>query len=478
MIFNSVAFFCFFIVFYFLYWFITNRNLKAQNLLILIASYFFYAWSDWRFLSYLIGSTLLNYILGIYIEKSANPGHKKLLLYIGLIQGIGGLVFFKYFNFFIASFNDAFHFFGLNLDLRLLRIIIPLGISFFTFRTISYLLDINKGKIKASRDWIVFFTYVAYFPSLVSGPIDRANNLIPQLEKKRILSKDQSVDGLNQILWGFFKKIVVADNCSSYVSQIFHGYQTLPSSMLLLGAFLYAIQIYADFSGYTDMAIGFSNLIGLRITRNFSFPFFAQNIAEYWRKWHISLTSWLTEYVFTPLSISFRDYGNFGLMLAIIINFTLCGIWHGANWTYVLFGFLHGCYFIPLILRGTMNKKKKISHDKLLPSLKEFLNMLGTFTLVMLTLVIFRADSIVMAFQYLVRLFSPTLFTIPEMHLNPLLFILIMFVVEWLQRDKEFGLQINGIKRPAFKLLIYYGVLFTILVWGNFGVKEFIYAQF
>jgi alginate O-acetyltransferase complex protein AlgI len=478
MIFNSIAFFCFFIVFYLLYWFVTNKNLKAQNLLILVASYFFYAWSDWRFLSYLIGSTVLNFILGIYIERSTNPRHKKLLLYIGLLQGIGGLIFFKYFNFFITSFNDAFRFFGLNPDLHLLRIIIPLGISFFTFRTISYLLDINKGKIKASTDWIIFFTYVAYFPSLVSGPIDRANNLIPQLEKKRVMNSNQTVDGLNQILWGFFKKIVVADNCSAYVSQIFHGYHTLPASSLLLGAFLYAIQIYADFSGYTDMAIGFSNLIGLRVTKNFNFPFFAQNIAEYWRKWHISLTSWLTEYVFTPLSISFRDYGNFGLILAIVINFTICGIWHGANWTYVLFGFLHGCYFIPLILRGTMNKKKKITQDKLLPSLKEFLNMLGTFTLVMLTLVIFRSDTIGQAFHYLSGLFSLSLFTSPEMHLNPLLFILVMFIVEWLQRDKEFGLQISGIKRPAYKLMIYYSVLFTILVWGNFGVKEFIYAQF
>jgi D-alanyl-lipoteichoic acid acyltransferase DltB (MBOAT superfamily) len=438
----------------------------------------FYAWSDWRFLSYLIGISALNYLLGIYIDKTSNPGHKRLLLYIGVLQGIGGLVFFKYFNFFISSFNDAFHLMGINLELKLLKIIIPLGISFFTFRTISYLLDINKGKIRPSTDWLVFFTYVAFFPSLLSGPIDRANNLIPQLERKRVWDSVQVVDGLNQILWGFFKKVVIADNCATYTSQIFHNYQSLPASSLLLGAFLYTIQIYADFSGYTDMAIGIAHLIGLNITKNFNFPFFAQNIAEYWRKWHISLTSWLTEYVFTPLSISFRDYGTLGLIVAIIVNFTICGIWHGANWTYVLFGFLHGCYFIPLILRGTMNRKKKIGNNKHLPSFREFGNMLGTFTLVMLTLVIFRSDTIGQAYHYLISLFSLSLFTVPALHLNPLLFIFVMFLVEWLQRDKEYGLQIADIKRPAFKLMIYYSLLFTIMVWGNFGVKEFIYAQF
>jgi alginate O-acetyltransferase complex protein AlgI len=226
------------------------------------------------------------------------------------------------------------------------------------------------------------------------------------------------------------------------------------------------------------MAIGFSHLLGLNITKNFNFPFFAQNIAEYWRKWHMSLTSWLTEYVFTPLSISFRDLGTFGLILAIIVNFTICGIWHGANWTYVLFGFLHGCYFIPLILRGTMNKKKKIPADQLVPTLKEFLNMLGTFTLVMLTLVIFRSDTIGQAYHYLISLFSLSMFTRPGLHLNPLVFIVVMFIVEWFQRDKEHGLQISGIQRPAYKLVIYYSLLFTILVWGNFGVREFIYAKF
>ena len=253
-----------------------------------------------------------------------------------------------------------------------------LGISFFTFRTLSYLLDIDKGKIKAEKNWVVFFAYVSFFPSILSGPIDRAKNLIPQLEKKRAFDYNQAIDGLRQILWGLFKKIVIADNCAPFVNQIFNNYQSYPSSSLLLGAFFYAIQIYADFSGYSDMAIGISRLMGFNITKNFDFPFFAQNIAEYWRKWHMSLTSWLTDYVFTPLSIAFRDYGKWGLTFAIIINFTIIGIWHGPNWTYVLFGFLHGCYFIPLILRGTMNKKNKIAKGKLFPSFRELINMLAT----------------------------------------------------------------------------------------------------
>lgn len=478
MLFNSVSFLVFFTVFYLFYWFVFNKNLKAQNLFILLASYVFYAWADWKFLYYLVGISALNYFLGIYIDKARDMRQRKLLVYIGLFQAIGGLAYFKYFNFFIKSFNDAFHSLGLNFGMSTLHILIPLGISFFTFRTISYILDVNKGKIKPVTDPIAFFTYVAFFPSVVSGPIDRANNFIPQLQRRRTLDYNLTVDGLHQILWGFFKKVVIADNCAVYVRQIFDNYQTESASTLLLGAFLYTVQIYADFSGYTEMAIGISKLLGLTITRNFNYPFFAQNIADYWRRWHISLTSWLTEYVFTPLSIAFRDYGQWGLILAIVINFVICGIWHGANWTFVLFGLLHGLYFIPLILKGTLNKKKKTDTQKILPSFREFLNMLGTFTLVMLTLVVFRANSIDQAYHYLTSIFSLTLFTKPVMHFNLLIFIFLMFTVEWFRRDKEHALQVDDIRHPMYRVALYYSVIFIILVWGNFGVKEFIYAQF
>ena len=374
----------------------------------------FYAWWDWRFLSLLIGSSLLTYYLGIAIEKATSLKKRKLLLRIGLIQGIGGLIFFKYFNFFIASFNDALASVNVKADIQTLNIILPLGISFYTFRMMSYLLDIHKKKFKATNDWVVLFAYVAFFPCVTSGPIDKAKLLIPQLEKKRVFDSNQAVDGLRQILWGLFKKIVVADNCATFTSQIFDNYKTMPGSTLLLGAFLFAIQLYADFSAYSDMAIGVSRLIGFNVTRNFEYPFFAQNIAEFWRRWHISLTSWLTEYVYTPLTISFRRYEQTGVILAIIINFTICGLWHGANWTFALFGFINGCYFIPLILKGTINKKKKIAKNKIVPSLRESINMLLTLTLFTFTLIFFKSDNVGQAAGYIFSKYFPCLYLQPQ----------------------------------------------------------------
>jgi alginate O-acetyltransferase complex protein AlgI len=409
MVFNSLEFALFFVLFFFLYWLIFNRNLRIQNLLILAASYVFLAWWDWRFLSILAGSSVVNYFLGIYIEKTQNEKHKRFLIYLGLLQGLGSLLFFKYFNFFINSLTDAVSIFNVSLNIHTLNLILPLGISFYTFRAISYLLDIDSGKIKPTSDGVVFLIYMSFFPTLLSGPIDKARTFIPQLEKKRVFNYDQAKDGLRQIVWGLFKKVVIADSCTTFTDHIFNNYEHLPASSLLLGALFNIIQIYADFSGYSDMAIGFSRLMGFNITKNFNFPFFAQNIAEFWRRWHISLTTWMTEYVFTPLSFIFRESGKAGLFLAILINFILVGLWHGANWTFIIYGFLNGCYFIPLIIKGTLNKKKPITKDKPLPSSREFINMSGTFTLVMLTSVIFRSESISKAYHYYSRLF-PGLF--------------------------------------------------------------------
>lgn len=486
MIFNSGTFILFFIIFFILYWFITNKNLKLQNLLLLLAGYVFYAWSDLRFLSYLIAVSTFNFYIGIWIEKCSNNRHKQWLLYLGLIQGIGGLAFFKYFNFFIDSFKGGFHLLGINLNIHTLNIIIPLGISFFTFRTISYILDIYKGKIKATKDWVVFFNYISFFPTILSGPIDRAKTLIPQLESKREFTYNQASDGLRQILWGLFKKMVIADNCAFFTNQIFHDYQIYPASSLLLGIFFYTIQLYADFSGYSDMAIGISKLMGFTITKNFDFPFFAQNIAEFWRKWHISLTSWLTDYLFTPLSIVFRDYGKMGLIIAIIINFTIIGIWHGANWTYVLFGFLHGCYFVPLIMNGTMNKKKKIAKDKLLPSLREFINIISTFILVMLTFIIFRSESIFQAVTFVKNLFSISIFSKPVITgitiLNhPIIvfgYIIVMLLFEWVHKEKDYGLQFDNKYGFVIRIPIYYFLLFSILIFRAASANQFVYFKF
>ena len=482
MLFNSYTFIAFFAVVFGLYWFVCNKNLKAQNAVVLVASYFFYAWADWRFSFLLFGISFLNYFLGIYIANTEKSATRKLLLYIGLIQGIGGLAFFKYYNFFVTSIVEAFNLISVSLSLKTLEIIIPLGISFFTFRTVSYLLDVEKGKIQPITDWIAFFTYVSFFPSLLSGPIDKARTFVPQLEKVRVFNYAQASDGMRQILWGFFKKIVVANNCAPITNDIFAHYETLPASSLFLGALLYAFQIYADFSGYSDMAIGFSKLLGFNITKNFDYPFFAQSIPEYWRKWHISLTAWLTEYVFTPLSIAFRDYDKIGLILAIVINFVIVGIWHGANWTYVFFGFFHGLYFIPSILNGTMNKKVKSDKQKLLPSFNETINMARTFLIIMLTFVLFKADSVTHAFDYYKHMVSTTLLSIPVVDFTAvaivLFFSMAMFATEWLNRDKDHGLVLHQVQVTYKRWSFYCLLILSLLFFGAFGENQFIYFQF
>jgi D-alanyl-lipoteichoic acid acyltransferase DltB (MBOAT superfamily) len=449
---------------------------------LLVGSYVFYAWADWRFLAFLVGVSALNYILGLKIEKQEKISTKKILLYIGVLQGIGGLAFFKYFNFFVASFNDVSQKLGLSLNFHTLNLIIPLGISFFTFRTVSYLLDVDKGKIEATKNWVVFFNYVSFFPSILSGPIDKARDLVPQLEINRKFEYDQATDGMRQILWGLFKKIVIADSCAVYANIIFDNSAVCSGSTLVVGAFFFTIQAYADFSGYSDMAIGIARLLGINISKNFDFPFFSQNIAEFWRKWHISFTSWLTEYVFTPLCITFRDYGKFGIIISIIINFTICGIWHGPNWTYILFGFLHGCFFIPLIIKGTLNKRRKIARGSTLPSIKEFINVLMTFTLIMFSFVLFRANNVEQALNYYSEILSNSLFQIPVYpsrfdSIIVLFITALFFLVEWIGRENHYAIATIFKNNSIARWMFYYILVISILV--KFGkVQDFIYAQF
>jgi len=484
MLLNSISFLLFFTVFFVLYWFVLNKTNKQQNILLLVTSYLFYYLTDWRFLSLLIGVSILNFVLAILIEKTINTFHRRILVIIGLLQGIGGLVYFKYYNFFIKSFNEVFKAVNITWNLHSLSIIVPVGISFFTFRTISYLLDVDKGKVKATKDWIVFFNYVSFFPCILSGPIDKAKVFIHQLETKKKFEYKSAMIGLRQILWGLFKKVVIADSCAVVTDQVFDNFQVYPASSILLVTFLYSIQIYADFSGYSDMAIGISRLIGYNITQNFHYPFFAQNIADFWRRWHISLTSWLTEYVFTPLNTRFRDYGNLGLILAIVINFTICGIWHGANWTYVLFGFLHGCYFIPLIIKGTMNKKKKNATLNTSPSRKEIFDILKTFTIVMFTFVIFRANTIDQAFNLYKALLSTSLISFPSMPLgaiNTLIiisYVFIMLAIEWKERNQIFALEKISLHWSKTKKTIFYYCLIISVIYFSGSEQKFIYLQF
>jgi len=473
MLFNSIEFLVFFVLLFFLYWNIAKNSLKLQNYILLFGGYIFYGWSDWRLLSYLIIASAINYYVGIQIEKTVEIKHRQRWLTLGLIQGIGGLVFFKYFNFFIISFKDAFHLFGISLNVNTLNIIIPIGISFFTFKTISYLLDINKGKLEACKDWIAFFTYVSFFPTILSGPIDKARDFIPQLIKKREFNYENTMLGLRNIFWGLFKKVVVANYLGTMADDIFKGYSHFNSITLFVGTMVYIVEMYADFSGYSEMAIGIGKLLGFDVTPNFNYPFFAENIADFWRRWHISLTSWLTEYVFTPLSITCRDLGQWGLILAIVINFTIIGIWHGANWTFLLFGFLHGCYYIPLILNGTFNKRKKVTHASFFQQFLQILHIIGTFLLVSLTLVLFKSPTIFDAICYYKRIINLNFVNPAEVlhyHFKNALLILILFLFsDWARFKFNYS--------NTFKLIIY--LISGVLILASMGSKSsFIYFQF
>jgi D-alanyl-lipoteichoic acid acyltransferase DltB (MBOAT superfamily) len=490
MLFNSIDFAIFLPIVFLIYWGLA-KNSKVQNLFLLIASYFFYGWADWQILLLLIAQTFVFYVLGIAIFNAESQKRKSIFATLGVIFGIAVLGYFKYTNFFISSFKDLFESIGLQTNLHTLKIFVPIGISFYTFRLLSYVIDINRGKYEPTRDIVAFSTYVAFFPCILSGPIDRPNFLISQLEKKRVFDYGLSVDGMRQILWGLFKRIVIAVNCDLVTTPIFQNSSAYSGSTLILGAALYSIQIYADFSGYTDMAIGVGKLFGFHLTKNFNYPLFAQNIADYWRRWHISLTSWLTDYVFMPLNVKWRDWGKWGTILAIIVDFVICGFWHGANWTFLLWGLYHGLLFVPLILSGVLFKKTKIETYKWgFPQLKTLGNMLVTFFLVAGGMILFRAHSIGQAIDYISGIFSLSLFTVPKLPseffgsfpqklylLFKLLPIFIFLFMEWLNREKQHGLQIDTTKSPVVRWVIYLAIIGVGFICGG-RAETFIYFQF
>ena len=485
MLFNSIEFLFFFII-VFSFYYVLKEKTKQQNVLLLIASYVFYAWTNWKILPLLMVITVCFYGLGIAIYEAKTEKCKQQFATLGIILGVGMLLYFKYTNFFISSFKDLFESIGFQTNGHSFHILVPVGISFYTFRLLSYVIDTYRGKYEPTKDFIAFATYVAFFPCILSGPIDRPNTLIPQLKEKRPFNSVLAIDGLRQILWGAFKKMVVADNIAPIVNQIFEYQDTMPANRLLLSAIFYTFQIYGDFSGYTDMATGIAKLLGFRVTKNFNYPLFAQNIADFWRRFHISLTSWLTDYIFMPLNIQWRDWGNRGMILAIIINFVICGLWHGANWTFVLFGLYHGLLFIPIILSGSMFKKTKITVNQWkLPTLKVFGKMLLTFFLVTMGLIVFRADSISQAFSYITRLFSTSLFSINIGEydvgrikvLLSFIMILVLLCIEWFGRDKEHALSNFGIKQKWLRYAFYYFILFCILFYKG-TEQQFIYFQF
>jgi D-alanyl-lipoteichoic acid acyltransferase DltB (MBOAT superfamily) len=483
---NSISFLLFFIVVFFLYYFPLQEKTKAQNIVLLLISYIFYGIANWRMIPLLILVTGIFYWFGILIKKAneTHSGKATLVTTLGVCLGIGILLYFKYFNFFIRSFSNLFSAIGLYTNWSTFNIIMPIGISFFTFKLISYVIEINRQHIEPAIDIITFAAYIAFFPTIMSGPIDRPNAFIPQLQLKRSFNYPLAVDGCRQILWGLFKKMVIADNIAVVVDLVWNNISETPGINLMIASFLYSIQMYADFSGYSNMAIGVGKILGFRITKNFNYPFFSRNIADFWSNWHISLTSWLTDYVFMPLNIKFRNMGKLGIILAIIINFVLIGAWHGANWTFVIFGLYHGLLYIPLILFNVFAKKRKLSTNQYdLPSLKTFIGIACTFVLVSFGNIIFRADNIEQAWKYIRQMvITPKSFYLAGMGFKSafpaIVSAVAMFIFEWFDRNGSlsewFSKRLNRVLRWTF----YMFVIFLLLIFMKTQGTPFLYFQF
>ncbi len=500
MLFNSFEFLLFLPIVFLLYWFVFGSyapkwlhwlaNMKTQNFFIVVVSYIFYGWWDWRFLLLIALTSFCSWLSGVLIAPQPPKGgvshadggdeamrsslQQKIILWANIILNLGILGFFKYFNFFVQSFVDAFAELGITLHATTLNIILPVGISFYTFQALSYSIDVYKGKIEAKRDIVAFFAFVSFFPQLVAGPIERATNLLPQFQKPRTFDYDKAVDGCRQMLWGFFKKIVIADNCAVYVNQVFENYQDQTGSTLLLAAIFFTFQIYGDFSGYSDIAIGCARLFGINLMRNFNFPYFSRDIAEFWRRWHISLTTWFRDYIYIPLGGSRTTKAK--VIRNTFIIFLVSGFWHGANWTFIAWGAYHALLFLPLILLG---KNRKYTNDA---TWQEIPQMLLTFGLAVMGWIIFRIESITEFIPYLQGMWqwgtlraSYRFFTQEDVYITGWLIVL-MLVVEWLQRNKQHGLEMQP-KPWYIRYPIYVIMVFLILLF--YGDNEtFIYFQF
>ena len=484
MLFNSIEFAIFLPIIFVLYWLVTNQNLKFQNLLILGASYFFYGWWDWRFLTLIMFSSIIDYIVGLKIESSNNENKRKYFLILSLFINLGFLGFFKYFNFFSDSFSHAFTLLGQPFETSRLNIILPVGISFYTFQTLSYSIDVYRRKIIPNKDIIAFFSFVSFFPQLVAGPIERATNLLPQFYKKRNFNYLKAVDGLKQILWGLFKKVVIADNCAIIVNDIFTNYSNYSGSTLILGAILFAFQIYGDFSGYSDIAIGTARLFGFNLMQNFAFPYFSRDIAEFWRRWHISLSTWFRDYLYIPLGGSIGSTNK--KIRNIFIIFIVSGFWHGANWTFIIWGVLNAIYFIPLLLLNRNRTNLNVAGEgKVLPSIRELASISLTFSLTVFAWIFFRAENVTHALSFIKHLFTNLYVEIPNIsglgkwHIFiTCILILIFTIIEWMGREGQYAIEKYSSKWSRWKKWgFYYLILLAIFIYSK-NQKEFIYFQF
>lgn len=475
MLFNSTAFLLFLPTVFFLYWFVFKNQLRAQNVLLLVASYIFYGWWDWRFLSLIIASTFLDYFVALALQKSENSSKRKVLLAMSLLGNLGMLGFFKYYNFFVTSWVEAWSSVGITMEASTLNVILPVGISFYTFQTLSYTIDVYRNEMQPTKSFIDFAAFVTFFPQLVAGPIERASHLLPQFYRNRIFHYQNAVEGVKLIVWGMFKKVVVADNCAFFVNKIFENPEAFSSGELFVGMVFFAFQIYGDFSGYSDIAIGISKLFGFDLMVNFKFPYFSRDIAEFWRRWHISLSTWFRDYIYIPLGGS-KGTQWFQIRNVMII-FLVSGFWHGANWTYVVWGLFHALMFLPLLLFN-VNRSHLITKSY---GWLDFAKIGFTFFVVCIGWVFFRADSIANAFQYLAQLFemkSLGLSLFYKTNANLMIFVLSVLAVGILSLQELIWV----IKKRELPKISAFGALLLVLLiffMGSFkNQMDFIYFQF
>jgi len=473
MLFNSIEFLLFLPVVFVLYWFVFDKNLKHQNLLILFSSYVFYGWWDYRFLSLIFLSTIVDYFIGLNIPKQDSEKKQKLFLWGSILFNLGVLGFFKYYNFFVNSWIDLFSSIGYEIkSVWTLNIILPVGISFYTFQTMSYTIDIYKKKLQPTKDFISFASFVSFFPQLVAGPIERASNLLPQILKKREFQYEQGVQGLRLILWGLFKKVVIADSLAPMVDNIFSNYEDFGGGILWLGAIYFAFQIYCDFSGYSDIAIGTSKLFGFELMSNFKFPYFSRNIGEFWRRWHISLSTWFRDYLYIPLGGS--KGGKWKSIRNIFIIFLVSGFWHGANWTFIIWGLFHSILFLPSFIFKTNRKYTSsiIAENTLLPSLKEFFQVGTTFILVLIGWVFFRSETIIDSIGFITKMLFDL--NIPNIYRSGILYVIIIFILDFFIRKNES----SPFSFNYLRWIMYFLITFSIISKFGNSNSEFIYFTF
>ena len=475
MVFSSLIFLFAYLPAVWLIYFVTPR--KGKNLALFLVSLIFYAWGEPIYVLLMLASVTLAFLFGLVIGeyRKEKPRVAKLFTILSVCVSLSFLLFFKYYNFFVQSFTDVF--LGGNADGLLLKVILPVGISFYTFQALSYSIDVYKKKLKPTRDIIAFFAFISFFPQLVAGPIERATNLLPQFQKPRMFDYATAVDGCRQILWGLFKKVVVADNCAVIVNQIFSDYADKSGSVLMVGALFFTFQIYGDFSGYSDIAIGTAKLFGVKLMQNFKVPYFSRDIAEFWRRWHISLTTWFRDYVYIPLGGSRCSKAK--IIRNTFVIFLVSGFWHGANWTFIVWGAYHALLFLPLILLGKNRKyTNTVAEGRILPSLKEFFQMVLTFLLVVIGWVIFRAETIGDVVLIMKTIFSLSLFTTPDKHIFLCFVILMTLILEWVARTKSHPLELLNLCNNK---IVRYGV-YTFFVFFIFFCmskpQPFVYFQF